>query len=221
MSEITPLEVLTTLSRQREVILAWFGTSECQTWCAVCARRAGLTSDMAGDVRSETWVRVSQSLNRRSEYFPEMLDISAAHRYAARACERTAIDLSRSARRRSVALTVDDDDVDPASLDAVNALFTSVMVDQWRRTLMSVVRAGHTCSGCSDDVVVATALRILNSFAMGDRGSMRDLLYEAMAEADDRMRDDRDAATRQRKSRCGRCVVALLRSTAEQMGFRL
>lgn len=221
MGDLVPTDVFTSIGQQRDAVLEWFGSQECQSWCVVCARRAGLASDMAGEVRSESWVRVSQSLSRRVDAFPEMLDSTSAHRYAARACERTAIDMARSVRRRGIVVSVDEGPFEPEALDTVNMVFTSILIDQWRRTLVSVARSSHSCSGCSEGTVLAAALRILNSFALGDRGSMRDLLYEALVEVDDRMGGERDAATRQRKSRCGRCVVSLLRATAEQMGFRV
>ena len=221
MGELLPVRILDTLDSQRAAILDWFGTSECKSWCVTCTRRAGLPLDMADDVRSETWVRVSQALSRRFESFPDMPDPSSAHRYAARACERTAIDLARTTRRRGLQVSFDEQIDESTILDSINGLVSSVELDLWRRTILAVARSGSRCSGCQDDVVVAAALRVLNSLGMGDRGSMGELLYEALAEVDDRRSDDRSPAARQRKSRCGRCVVELLRATAYQLGYAL
>lgn len=221
MGDLLPALKLDTLDSQRASILDWFGHPECRSWCVTCARRAGLPPDMADDVRSETWVRVSQALSRRLESFPNMPDPSSAHRYAARACERTAIDLARTTRRRGVQVSYDDQIDEPALLESINGFVSAVELDQWRRTVLAISRSGSTCSGCDEEVVVAAALRVLNSLGMGDRASMSELLYEALAEVDDRRSDDRSPAARQRKSRCGRCVVELLRATARQLGYSL
>jgi hypothetical protein len=220
VTELVASPTLDSLDQQREAILGWLGTGECESWCSVCARRAGLPADSAGEVRSEAWIRISGHLGRRTEYFPEMLDVGSARRYAARVCERTAIDLARSSRSRGFAVSVDGGEVEyPPVLDAMSGLVNDVMLGQWRTALVAEAQTGSGCSGCPEDVVTATSLRILGAYGSGERAPLRDLMYEALAEVDDRSRDDRSAASRQRKSRCGRCVAALLRATAERMGY--
>ena len=220
MTDVVLRGFLNSLAEQRAAILDWLGSDECVSWCRTCARRAGLGDDMSGDVRSESWVRLSRALDRRVDFFPEMLDLSSAHRYAARTCERTAIDLARSSRWRLTPVSVAGGEVDfPAEVDVVGGLVGDLMLEQWKTALVETGKGDYGCTGCPSEVVVGVALRILDDLVSGDRGSLRDLTYEALADIDERSRDDRSAASRQRKSRCGRCVVSLLRATAQSLGY--
>jgi hypothetical protein len=54
---------------------------------------------------------------------------------------------------------------------------------------------------------------------IGDRGSISDLMYEVLQEVDDDFPEERSEAARQRKSRCSRCVLSLLRDAAKSVGI--
>jgi hypothetical protein len=69
-------------------------------------------------------------------------------------------------------------------------------------------------------VVLACALWIVNAQILGDTGPMSDLLYDSLVAVDPTFPSDRGDAARQRKSRCGRCVVSLLRRAIESMEDR-
>ena len=207
------------LSAQISEILGWFETRESVQWSEVCCRRHGLPTDMAGDVHSESWVKVRSSLSRRVEAFPHLHDQESAHRYAARSMQRTSIDVSRTTRRiESKTYVMDDQHLDPKVLEHMSQVDDSVTLDRWRRAVINHARHDLSCSGCPSDVVFASALKLLAMLQIGDQGSISDLMYEALQEVDDDFPHEKSDAARQRKSRCTRCVLNLLRDAAESAG---
>ena len=207
------------LSAQISEILGWFETRESVQWSEVCCRRHGLPTDMAGDVHSDSWVKVRTALARRTESFPHLHDVSSAHRYAARSMQRTAIDITRAVRRVESRLQVMDDQLhDPAVFEEMRKVDDSVMIERWRRAVVSHARQDLHCSGCPNDVVFAAALRLLAMIQIGDQASISDLVYEALREVDDDFPEERTDAARQRKSRCTRCILEILRNAAKSAG---
>ncbi len=203
---------------QDVAIMSWMSGGEANDWCERCCRRYGLPPDMTGDVLSATWIRLRRALDRRDEPFEDISTAESAARYAARACENTAIDFSRSVRRRpeAVELRVFDSEGGPG-LDSLPLVESRVSLEELRRVAVGLARDGTPCGGCPDDVVVASALWIINAQIIGDSGSLSDLLYESLTAVDPMFPSDRGDAARQRKSRCGRCVVSLLKRAIETM----
>ena len=159
------------------------------------------------------------SLARRSEAFPHLHDQISAHRYAARSMQRTSIDISRTVRRIESRTHVMDDQIfDSKVLEHIRQVDDSVTIDRWRRAVINHARHDLSCSGCPSDVVFAAALKLLAMLQIGDQGSISDLMYEALQEVDDDFPEEKSDAARQRKSRCTRCVLNLLRDAAESAG---
>lgn len=208
------------LAGQVKAILIWFETTDAVRWSEICCRRQGLPADMAGDIHSESWVKVRTALSRRQESFPQMHDELSAHRYAARSMQRTAIDVARNVRRvESRSQVMDDQIIDASVLDQMHKVDDSLTFDRWRRALIAHARNDLQCSGCPSDVVFAAALKMLAMMQIGDRGSISDLMYEVLQEEYDDFPEDRSEAARKRKSRCSRCVLGLLRDAAESAGI--
>lgn len=207
------------LATQIATILSWFETRESAVWSEVCCRRHGLPTDMAGDVHSESWVKVRLSLSRRVEAFPHLHDQVSGNRYAARSMQRTAIDIARTVRRvESRSQVMDDQLLDPAVIQQMRQVDDSVTIERWRRSVVTHARHDLNCSGCPNDVVFAAALKLLALMQIGDQGSISDLMYEVLQEVDDDFPSEKTDAARQRKSRCTRCVLNLLRDAAESAG---
>ena len=207
------------LSTQISAILGWFETRESALWSEVCCRRYGIPSDMAGDVHSESWIKVRSALSRRSEQFPQLHDQVSGNRYAARSMQRTAIDIARTVRRiESRSQVMDDQLLDPAVLEQMRQVDDSVTIERWRRSVVIHARHDLNCSGCPHDVVFAAALKLLALMQIGDQGSISDLMYEVLQDIDDDFPAEKSDAARQRKSRCTRCVLNLLRDAAESAG---
>lgn len=203
---------------QDVAIMSWMSGGEANDWCVRCCRRYGLPPDMTGDVLSATWIRLRRALDRRDQPFESMSDAQSAARYAARACENTAIDFSRSARRHTESVEpIDNDAEGGAGLDSLPLVESRVSLEELRRVVVGLARDGTPCGGCPDDVVLASALWIINAQIIGDSGSLSDLLYESLTVVDPMFPSDRGDAARQRKSRCGRCVVSLLKRAIETM----
>ena len=160
MSEPSNSPGLWLLSDQVSAILHWFENPESNVWAATCCRRHGLPPDMAGDIHSDSWVKVRTALARRTESFPHLHDVSSAHRYAARSMQRTAIDITRAVRRVESRFQVMDDQLhDPAVFEEMRKVDDSVMIERWRSAVISHARQDLHCSGCPNDVVFAAALR--------------------------------------------------------------
>lgn len=207
------------LATQISAILSWFETRESAVWSEVCCRRYGIPSDMAGDVHSESWIKVRSALSRRSEQFPQLHDQVSGNRYAARSMQRTAIDIARTVRRvESRSQVMDDQLLDPAVLEQMSQVDDSVTIERWRRSVVTHARHDLNCSGCPNDVVFAAALKLLALMQIGDQGSISDLMYEVLQDIDDDFPAEKSDAARQRKSRCTRCVLNLLRDAAESAG---
>lgn len=207
------------LSTQISAILGWFESRESALWSEVCCRRYGIPSDMAGDVHSESWIKVRSALSRRSEQFPQLHDQVSGNRYAARSMQRTAIDIARTVRRiESRSQVMDDQLLDPAVLEQMRQVDDSVTIERWRRSVVIHARHDLNCSGCPHDVVFAAALKLLALMQIGDQGSISDLMYEVLQDIDDDFPAEKSDAARQRKSRCTRCVLNLLREAAESAG---
>lgn len=208
------------LETQVQSILGWFEIPDSVRWAEFCCRRQGLPVDMAGDIHSETWVKVRSALLRRREAFPLLHDAISAHRYAARSVQRTAIDLARHARRvESRTQLMDDHIIDPTEIDHISKVDDTVIFDRWRRSVIAHARHDFQCSGCPNDVVFAAALKLLAMMQIGDKGTISDLMYEVLRDVDDDFPEERSEAARQRKSRCSRCVLALLRDAAQSAGI--
>lgn len=206
------------LNDQDLAIMSWMSGGDAKDWCARCCHRYGLPPDMSGDVLSATWIRLRRALDRRVEPFEDISTVDSAARYAARACENTAIDFSRSARRHTETVEPMDDDTEGGSaLDSLPLAESRISLEELRRVVVGIARDGAPCGGCSDDVVLASALWIINAQILGDPGSLSDLLYDSLMAIDPMFPPDRGEAARQRKSRCGRCVVLLLKRAIETM----
>ena len=220
MSDLLPESAKWSLLTQTRSILNWFESASSQSWCESCCRRTALPQDMARDLHSEAWVKLSASLARRTEAFPDLHDLESAHRYAARSVERISIDWARSAKRHSRHVEIIDDDVvDYLKLDWVQLSNSSILIDHWRNAVVSVARAGTGCSGCSEDIVLAASLRLLTLHQLGEQGSINELLYESLIASDCEFPTDRSEAARKRKSRCSKCVFDLLKTAATTVGL--
>lgn len=89
-------------------------------------------------------------------------------------------------------------------------LESRLALEDLRRVTVEVARDGFSCSGCPVEQVLSSALWVINAQIIGDNGTMSDLLYESLQAVDSTFPEGRGDSARQRKSRCGRCVVTLL-----------
>ena len=190
--------------------------------------RYGLSCD-PDDLVQSAWIRVTTSFAARMEPLPFFDDDSAAARYGYRTLSNLALDQARSARRRSVPVSVSesavDDVVDHAvegpENDAVSAVYFEEMI---RRLAVASVPAGN-CGGCSPVVVRAVAVRAVQVLAVeARRGAVSrgddwfDLIVD---EAVGRVAGSSGSARiRKRKSRCKGCVRELIETVIAQMEGR-
>jgi hypothetical protein len=171
---------------------------------------------MVGDVLSSAYIRVAAALDRRDVPFDDMETLESASRYAARACENASIDFARATKRRREIPTMSEEMAEFPVEDAQLAFRAGRWaLEELRRVVVVLAREGRSCNGCPTEVVVAAALHIINSQMVGDVGSMSDLMYDALEAIDVDFPGGKSDAARQRKMRCGRCVVSLIKQAME------
>jgi hypothetical protein len=213
-----------------------------------CAVERGLAPDLAGDLVHDAWLRTRSTFQRRTEPYPDLDGDDAFRRYAWRVIATAAIDRARlSAHRREVLASPDahvhhadasnEDRVPLAPLgmatddpgyDAVDWRTIGV---RWRTAVAHEVDADIApCPGCAGTLVAAVALHICNCVAAGRLGSeslgdseLDALLYDGLTRYDTSTFSSTSAvmsaAQRKKKSRCGRCIVDLLRTAATRIGM--
>lgn len=210
-------------------------------------RAAGLPDDLAPDVQQEAWLRAVATFDRRSEPYVD-LDEVRARVLAHRIVDRVAIDWARGApRRREVATPhhaegdggpalerFDDTAGVTGPPDGLAALGRVDSAELVRALAAAIGRRAATgaigCRRCDPRVAVAAALHLLAGLDREPAGTalaggttwFDRALYAALRHADpDGFPDGPpDAATRQRKHRCGRCVVELLAAACAEVGLR-
>jgi len=207
------------LREQRGLVLAWLETAEARATAETLTRRHSDGSFTADDLLNDCWIRIDSTFVRRDVPYPHLKDSASIARLCTRVLDNLARDRMRAVRRRrEVALIEDTSILEPPTLGVDERVMLHRLVEMLGR-----VRPGEIdCSGCAEEVVVATALEIVHLVLNGDDGAgvgrtwMDRLLHAAL----DRVVDDDGLsydARMQRKSRCGRCVVELLSSCALRM----
>lgn len=203
------------LGLQRNLVIEWITSGDAVDAARRYLRFHGVDDDPR-DVCNEAWVRLTASLDRRTEPLPSVTSESDAAAYCSRVLDNLVRDRRRAASRRS---STSLDELGEIALpmttgDASAPVLDRVMVEQ---LLLAVAARGPQmvrCAGCPAEVVVATALECLHMVLAGDEGGDRGrdwfdrVLHTALVRVDSSERSDR--AQDQRKSRCGRCVTELL-----------
>lgn len=182
----------------------------------------------------EGWIRLQRSMASRTEPLPEMSDLTSAARYCLRVLDNLSRDWVRtSLRRQEISVsseqltttadhqTLHSDRMDPT--DPHRIVETRLLLEQLVHKVAERAERGIDCVACPPEVVVATALEILQmalaGIQPGDQG--RDWIDQLMYSALDRVASEPAASTAartQRKSRCGRCVMELLNAGMLDLG---
>ena len=221
---------------QHGMVLSWLGLPAARDAATQLCRRRGLPLDLAPDLVNDAWVRVDEAFRRRTEPYPDLDDEVAAERFARRVLANLAIDRARSVTHRSVAPMGDTQTLEssgPApwsgSVEGIGSVENRDAVFRLRRSVGSrVAQSVDPCPGCPGNVVAAVALYVCNSLACGQLpqggGNPLDgLIYEGLRTHDPahfgEMHGRPSDAQRKRKSRCGTCIVSLLRECAESVGL--
>lgn len=201
------------LAAQRALIESWITSSDPRTTASRYLRWRNLNVD-PNEVCNEAWMRLTASLDRRTEPLPAVTSSADAGAYCARVIDNLVRD------RRRIALRTEADPLEgipelalPSAANTDRVL-DRVMVEQLLHLVAHRGTSGITCDGCPATVVVATALEVLHMVLAGDDGGDRGrdwfdrIVHTALSRVDEAERNER--AQDQRKSRCGRCVIDVL-----------
>lgn len=224
------------IQRQGSAVGKWLTSARSAEAAAQICRRRGLPTDFAIDLVNDAWIRVKELFERRSEPYPDLDDEVAAERFARRILSNLAIDRARSAGHSRVTPLNDALGMEPTgsspwsgTVETISSVENRDVVFRLRNAVGSRISdAVDPCPGCPGDVVAAVSLYVCNSLACGlipeGRNSPLDsLIYEGLQTHDPahfrEMNEPMSDAQRKRKSRCGTCIVRLLRECAESVGL--
>ena len=221
-SEVVQPLAADVLRRQRSILEAWLQSDDARRTAQRLVRRRQL-SRVPEELLNDAWLRLESTFGRRTEPYPSLDDVASAARFGARLLDNLSRDWVRSAGRRvevelSDTLVTLDDGHDHAE--------RRILVEQLIGAVAERAVSSVPCPGCPSEVVAAAALEVLHLVLSGHDGAAdgRSFVDQLMYEALDRLdRLDGDverstAARAQRKSRCSRCVMALLQSSANDLG---
>lgn len=217
-SDVAPEPVHPELARQRALLDSWLRSDDATVTARRLLTRRGLDASPA-DLVNDAWVRITESIARRTEPYPELTESRHAARFCARVLDNLSRDRLRSgARRREVELfdTFADERADPAAMD------TRLMLQQLLGAVAARAEQLDPCPGCPDEVVAAAALELIHLVLAGHDGGERgrtwidQMLYLALDRVDGGV-SRTEAAASQRKARCGRCIDGLLRAAAADL----
>lgn len=214
----------------------WLTSSAAAGAAEALCRRRGLPIDLAPDLVNDAWVKLDAVFKSRSEPYPDLDDDVAAERFARRVLANLAIDRARSLAQRSVVPMSGSpvfESSEPSrwsgTVESLSTVENNDAVFHLRRSVGSrIADTVDPCPGCPGNVVAAVALFVCNSLACGQVPSesgnpLDNLIYEGLRSHDPahfgEMRGRPNDAQRKRKSRCGSCVVTLLRECAESLGL--
>lgn len=223
-AEITAVDVAPdasgdVLRRQRALLQAWLQSPDAREAARVYLARRQL-SRPPEELLNDAWLRIEGTFARRTEPYPALDDTKSAARFGSRLIDNLSRDWKRSvARRAEVELTDTLVSVD----DGHDAAERRILVEQLIGAVADRAVSPVRCPGCPSEVVAAAALEVLHLVLTGHDGAIegRSFVDQLMYEALDRLDGDteRSAAARaQRKSRCSRCVMELLQTSAHDLG---
>jgi hypothetical protein len=207
------------LATQRQLLEDWLHTDDARQTAARLIRRRGL-SRSADELISEAWLRIQRAFGRRDEPYPSIETSDDAARFAARVLDNLSRDWRRSDSRGSGVEFVEPDVPHDGGTSGIEE---RMLISQLLHVVALRATTDTHCPGCPAEVVAGTALEVLHLVLNGHDGGgdgrtwIDQVLYAAL----DRIDGDPDrteAARAQRKSRCGRCVMALLEAGLRDLG---
>lgn len=212
-----------TTQRQLDAMAMWLRSDGGQDAAIRLVRKYGLLED-AQDLVSMTTQRLSVALDRRTGPLPAVDSTDGAIRYAYRSMSNLAIDLARRRRSESTAL-ISMARITPTTLGPEQSAISQVFIEELFTALHHVTATGFTCSACNDRITYAAATEVLHlaliegsDAAAGDTW-FDDVIYSVVDRYHSGMSRS-NAAQRQRRSRCKRCVMELLQASLKHIGVR-
>ena len=210
----------------RDAISAWLATDDALDAARRLVRRYSLRIE-AEDLVSQTRVTLLERMSRRTTPLVGDDVQKAAIRFAARGMSNVAIDNARK-MVRDQQQQVELANLLPQRASTEDHVEAAVFIEQLTSRVNELVRGGFTCSGCQKEVVFAAATEVLQLVLI--EGASGDDVTRDNAWFDDAIESVIDrtspgssqlpAARRKRRVRCKHCVMQLLGSALQRMGYR-
>lgn len=209
------------LETQRHLVEGWLQSDEALRYAQRLTRRHQLRRS-GEEVVSEAWIRMQGTFTRRPAPYPDLSSRESAQRFGARVLDTMCRDMARLQWKRDMkqaALALEEGHAPHATIEG-KLLIEHLVFAVGRRA-----RHAATCPGCDHQLVATAALELLHLLLIEHDGSQSGnsildrLLYEAL----DRVTHDKsvtDDARRQRKGRCGKCIVTLIEASLQDMGVQ-
>jgi len=210
-----------TLEAQRDLVEGWLQSHEALRYAQRLTRRHHLRRS-GEEVVSEAWIRMQGTFARRPDPYPDLSSSESAQRFGARVLDTMCRDMARLQWKRDAKQAAVEFEQGHAPQATVEG---KLLIEQLVFAVGRRVRHQPSCPGCDDKLVATAALELLHLLLIEHGGSQSgsSLLDRLLYEALDRVAHSKslsEDARRQRKGRCGRCIVALIESSLEDLGVR-
>ena len=212
-----------TLQEQLTLLEQWLQTEEAARYASIFSRRASLNDDGA-DIIAEAFLRVTDSMKRRTEPHPSMNSAVDAARYGMRVLDNVCRDRARVQRRAAETSLGSMEIVETESPGSapLGVIDRPEFLAELLRAVGLRAEMGFICPGCNHSVVAAMALEVVHLALSGNpvegigRTWLDRLLHTALVNVEGDLGRS-EVAQNQRKSRCGRCAVELLEAGARDV----
>lgn len=208
-----------------DAALAWLSSNEARIIADRLVRRYGLPLD-AGDLLSEAVVKVHEAMSRRvTPLVGDDVELVAI-KYANRALGNVAIDRARRKvrdQKQEIELIYSLPQVSGPESQAEAVVFVEQLISGVNR----LVREAPSCPGCQREVVFAATTEVLQLVlieGMSGDNSTRDNEWfdDIIVQVIDRTQPSASqlpAARRKRRARCKKCVLELLGTALQNIGY--
>ena len=209
----------------RDAVLAWLATNDALLAARRLVRRYSLQLE-PDDLVSQTRVTLIERMSHRTAPLVGEDVQKAAIRFASRCLNNVAIDNARKLvreQRQQVELA----GLLPQRASVENRAEAALFIEQLASRLNEVVREGHACLGCHQEVVFAAATEVLQLVLIeGVSGNDTtpdnawfDDVIESVIDRTSPGLSQLPATRRKRRARCKHCVMELLSSALLRMGY--
>lgn len=210
----------------RDAVLSWLATNDALLAARRLVRRYSLQLDPE-DLVSQTRITLFERMSRRNTPLVGDDVQKAAIRFAARCMSNVAIDIARKGvrdKQQQVELA----NLLPQRASTEDHVEAAVFIEQLAARVNELMREGSTCAGCKKEVVFAATTEVLQLVliegASGDDATRDNAWFDdAIESVIDRTSPGASqlpSARRKRRVRCKHCVMELLGSALQRMGYR-
>ena len=209
-----------------DLAVAWLTTHDALHAARRLVRRYTLRLE-PDDLVSQTRLVLLERMSRRTTPLVGDDVQKSAIRFAARCMSNVAIDSARK-MVRDQQQQVELANLLPRRVSTEDHVESAVFIEQLISKVNELVREGTTCAGCQKEVVFAAATEVLQLVLLegvsgddvtGGNDWFKDVI-ESVIDRTSPGSSQLPAARRKRRVRCKHCVMELLGSALQRMGYQ-